>query len=93
MSYVPEKGIRTLDKNYHREAKVVQEQVGQLFEFKSRSMSGGTCVDDYCMSTFFSIVEHWGFRSFIRNLQLLFTIVSRETIKTDGIVIYEREKK
>ena len=40
-----------------------------------------------------SIVDHYGFRKFIATLQPLFKMVSRNTIKSDVLKIYDVEKK
>uniref|UniRef100_A0A1D1ZIW3 Putative AC transposase n=1 Tax=Anthurium amnicola TaxID=1678845 RepID=A0A1D1ZIW3_9ARAE len=40
----------------------------------------------------FAIVDHIGFRTFIRNLQLQFQLHTRNTIQGDCIKIYEKEK-
>ncbi|KAL4178474.1 hypothetical protein AMTRI_Chr13g82490 [Amborella trichopoda] len=40
----------------------------------------------------FSIVEHIGFKTFIRNLQPLFKMVSRNTIKSDILEMYRKKK-
>ncbi|KAL8548072.1 hypothetical protein ACS0TY_007403 [Phlomoides rotata] len=39
-----------------------------------------------------SMVEHFGFRRFLSSLQLLFKVVSRNTVKNDIMKIYEFEK-
>ena len=41
----------------------------------------------------FALVDHAGFREFVRNLQPLFKMVSRTTIKKDCIKIFEEEKE
>ena len=40
-----------------------------------------------------SIVDHYGFQKFIATLQPLFKMVSRNTIKSDVLKIYDVEKK
>ena len=41
----------------------------------------------------FSIVDHRGFRRFVASLQLMFKMVSRNTIKSDIFKIYDVEKE
>ncbi|WCJ20036.1 Zinc finger BED domain-containing protein RICESLEEPER 2 [Euphorbia peplus] len=39
-----------------------------------------------------SLVDHWAFRDFVESLQPLFKVVSRNTIRSDVIKIFEHEK-
>ncbi|KAL0015504.1 hypothetical protein SO802_002573 [Lithocarpus litseifolius] len=40
-----------------------------------------------------SIVDHFGFRVFVKSLQPLFKLISRNTLKSDIIKIYENERE
>ena len=40
-----------------------------------------------------SIVDHIGFREFVGSLQLLFKIISRNTLKSDIFKIYDNERE
>ena len=40
-----------------------------------------------------SIVDHIGFREFVKSLQPLFKLISRNTLKSDILKIYDNERK
>ena len=40
-----------------------------------------------------SIVDHIGFREFVKSLQLLFKLISRNTLKSDILKIYDNERE
>ena len=40
-----------------------------------------------------SIVDHNGFREFVKSLQPLFKLISRNTLKSDILKIYDNERK